>query len=73
MSLIDGQRSLCELRHHAARRPCGLTRHKLNLILSDRPQLGPKLLLVLALLQLMTNRLHDATTRMLSTILGEAT
>lgn len=45
-----------------------LTRDGLNDILIDHPRLGNKLLLTL--LQLMTERLRDATTRMLPTIVG---
>jgi CRP/FNR family transcriptional regulator, cyclic AMP receptor protein len=70
MSLIDGQRRFASCITTQPTDFAVLTRHKLNIILTDHPQLGAKLLLVL--LQLMTNRLRDATTRMLPTILGEA-
>ena len=70
MSLIDGQRRFASCITMQPTDFAVLTRQKLNTILADHPQLGTKLLLVL--LQLMTNRLRDATTRMLPTILGGA-
>jgi len=68
MSLIDGQRRFASCITMQPTDFAVLTRQKLNTILADHPQLGAKLLLVL--LQLMTTRLRDATTRMLPTILG---
>jgi hypothetical protein len=48
-----------------------LTRHKLNAILAEHPPLGAKVLPLL-LLQLMTGRLRETTTRMLPAILSQA-
>lgn len=45
-----------------------LSRDRLNDILRDHPRLGSKLMLILA--QAMTERLRDATSRMLPTIIG---
>jgi len=70
MSLIDGQRRFATC---VSREPTDfavLTRADLNEILVDHPRLGNKLLLIL--LQLMTQRLRDATVRMLPTLCGEA-
>lgn len=47
-----------------------LTRDMLNSIMNEYPRLANKILLLL--LQLMTCRLRDATTRMLPTIVSEA-
>ncbi len=70
MSLIDGLRRFASCVTTMPTDFAVLTRYRLNTILEEHPLLGAKLLLVL--LQLMTARLRDATTRMLPTILGES-
>lgn len=70
MSLVDGQRRFATC---VSREPTDfavLTRADLNEILVDHPRLANKLLLIL--LQLMTQRLREATLRMLPTLHGEA-
>lgn len=70
MSLIDGQHRFATC---VTREPTDfavLTRDALNDILVDHPRLGNKLLLIL--LQLMAQRLREATTRMLPTLVSEA-
>lgn len=68
MSLVDGQLRFASCVTSEPTDFAILTRGDLNGILVDHPRLGNKLLLVL--LQLMTSRLRDATTRMLPTIVG---
>lgn len=68
MSLVDGQHRFASCVTTEPTDFAVLTRGGLNAILVDHPRLGNKLLLVL--LQLMTSRLRDATTRMLPTIVG---
>ncbi len=70
MSLVDGQPRFASCITTEPTDFAVLTRHDLNAILIDQPQLGAKVLLLL--LQLMTGRLRDATTRMLPTLLGDA-
>lgn len=70
MSLVDGQRRFATCITREPTDFAALTRDNLNEILVDHPRLGNKLLLIL--LQLMTQRLRDATTRMLPTLVGEA-
>lgn len=70
LSLIDGQYRFASC---VATQPTDfavLTRDKLNAILLEHPYLGTKVLLLL--LQLMSSRLRDATTRMLPTLVSEA-
>jgi CRP-like cAMP-binding protein len=70
MSLIDGQHRFATC---ITREPADfavLTRASLNEILVDHPRLGNKLLLIL--LQLMTQRLRTATTKMLPTLASNA-
>ncbi len=66
MSLIDGQRRFASCITTQPTDFAVLTRQRLNDILANHPQLAIKLLLVL--LQLITARLRDSTTRMLPTI-----
>ena len=68
MSLIDGQHRFASCITTQPTDFAILTRSALNEILIDHPRLGNKFLLIL--LQLMTSRLRDATTRMLPTIVG---
>ncbi len=68
MSLVDGQRRFASCVTTEPTDFAVLTRGGLNEILVDHPRLGNKVLLIL--LQLMTCRLRDATTRMLPTIVG---
>jgi CRP/FNR family cyclic AMP-dependent transcriptional regulator len=68
MSLVDGQRRFASCVTTEPTDFAVLTRGGLNEILVDHPRLGNKVLLIL--LQLMTSRLRDATTRMLPTIVG---
>ena len=70
MSLIDGQRRFASCITTKPTDFAVLTRQRLNDIIAEHPQLATKLLLVL--LQLITTRLRDATTRMLPTISGES-
>ena len=70
MSLIDGQKRFASC---VATQPTDfavLTRDMLNMIMVDYPHLANKVLLLV--LQLMTSRLRDATTRMLPTIVCES-
>ena len=70
MSLIDGRKRFASC---VATQPTDfavLTRDMLNTIMIEYPRLANKVLLLL--LQLMTSRLRDATTRMLPTIVSEA-
>lgn len=68
MSLLDGQQRFASCVTTEPTDFAVLTRASLNDILIDHPRLGNKLLLIL--LQLMNERLRDATTRMLPTIAG---
>ena len=70
MSLIDGQPRSASCVTTAPTDFAVLTRHKLNAILAEHPPLGAKVLLLL--LQLMTGRLRETTTRMLPAILSQA-
>jgi CRP-like cAMP-binding protein len=70
MSLIDGQHRFASCITTQPTDFAILTRNALNEILIDHPRLGNKFLLIL--LQLMTSRLRDATTRMLPTIVGDS-
>ncbi|MDD2882578.1 MAG: cyclic nucleotide-binding domain-containing protein [Rhodoferax sp.] len=70
MSLIDGRQRFASC---VATQPTDfavLTRDKLNTIMLEYPRLANKVLLLV--LQLMTSRLRDTTTRMLPTIVSEA-
>jgi len=68
MSLIDGKQRFASCITTEPTDFAVLTRTSLNEILLDHPELGNKLLLLL--LQLITERLRDATTRMLPAIGG---
>ena len=68
MSLFDGQQRFASCITVEPTDFAVLSRDCLNDILVDHPRLGNKLLLIL--LQLMTERLRLATTRMLPTIVG---
>lgn len=70
MSLIDGQPRSASCLTTQPTDFAVLTRHKLNAILAEHPPLGTKVLLLL--LQLLTSRLRDTTTRMLPTIPSQA-
>lgn len=69
MSLIDGQVRFASCISTVPTDLAVLTRESLNRILNEHPSLGVKLSLVL--LQLMTARLRDATSRMLCSANGE--
>jgi len=66
MSLIDGKNRFASCITTEPSDIAVLTRDSLNKILVDHPRLGNKFLLML--LQLVTIRLRDATTRMLPTL-----
>lgn len=66
MSLVDGQQRFASCIATEPTDLAVLTRDDLTGILADHPQLGIKLLLLL--LQLVTRRLRESTTRMLPTI-----
>jgi len=66
MSLVDGQQRFASCIATQPTDLAVLTRDDLTGILDDHPQLGNKILLLL--LQLVTKRLRDSTTRMLPTI-----
>jgi CRP-like cAMP-binding protein len=68
MSLVDGRQRFASCVTTEPTDFAVLTRACLSDLLIDHPRLGNKLLLIL--LQLMTERLRDATTRMLPTIIG---
>ena len=68
MSLFDGQQRFASCITLEPTDFAVLTRDCINDILVDHPRLGNKLLLIM--LQLMTERLRIATTRMLPTIVG---
>lgn len=70
MSLVDGQHRFATCITREPTDFAVLTRDALNEILVDHPRLGNKLLLIL--LQLMTERLRTATTRMLPTLVSNA-
>jgi CRP-like cAMP-binding protein len=70
LSLMDGQPRFASCVTTQPTDFVVLRRCSLNTILHQQPQLGAKVLLLL--LQLMTRRLRNATTRMLPTIIGES-
>ncbi len=70
MSLFDGRHRFASCITSEPTDFAVLTRDQLNEILIDHPRLGNKLLLIL--LQSMTERLRDATQRMLPAIIGTA-
>ena len=70
MSLIDGQHRFATCLTREPTDFAVLSRQALNEILVDNPRLGNKLLLIL--LQLMAQRLREATTRMLPTLVSDA-
>jgi CRP-like cAMP-binding protein len=69
MSLIDGNARFASCATTEPTDVAVLTRDDLTGMMADHPQLGSKILLLL--LQLVTIRLRDATTRMLPTLGGE--